>query len=148
HAAHQHDLQPLDAGSKAGIDEKLLHLGKTSQVGGVQRVHLRLRLLERGAGLQAADVVPAIAVAGVIGFHLRCERERRPETDLRVDERKAARHDADNGEWTARETKVAAEDRGVGAEELAPQPVTQDYLPFIADFSFAVVERAAERWTG
>jgi hypothetical protein len=66
---------------ESAADDHLLELGQAFDVGGVQPVHVGLRLLERRAVAQPPDAVPAVVVA--IGVRLRGGGEREGKPDAR-----------------------------------------------------------------
>jgi hypothetical protein len=131
-------------------------LREALDVGGVERVELRLQLLDRRAGTQAAEVKEAIARAGAVGLLFGGERQRNPELDaLRgavvavvalLEEGELARHHADDRVRMAgpRQPERAADDRRVAAVHALPEGVAQDDLLVVAHFAFGVGEGTAE----
>ena len=77
--------EAADLREEAGVDQQLLVLREALEVGGVERVHLRLRLRDSGTRLEPPDVPPVVAVAALVGLLLGRERERPPEADARRD---------------------------------------------------------------
>src|SRR6185436_12981122 len=67
HIARQRVLQRLDAGVEPGVEEDRLELGRGPfQVARVECLQLIARLFNRCPVFQAAEAVPAVAVAGIV----------------------------------------------------------------------------------
>jgi len=118
-------LEPDHTRVETVVDEDRLHLGKAVEVGGVQRVHLGLRLLARRSGLQARDHLPVVAV--MLDLLFRGERQRPPERDGRLQEEEVLRHHPHHRVGFTREAQVLPDDVRIGALAL-PQTVAQDDL--------------------
>src|ERR1700730_6382711 len=127
---------------KSRIDQNLFELREFFQVRGIQSVDLRLRLCQRSARLQAADVIPVVIV--ILPLFLGCERERYPVAGFGINEKKAAGHDTDHGEGPAIESKFAAKHSSVARVELLPECVTEYHFLLSANLAFVVGKSAAQ----
>lgn len=76
-------------------------------------------------------------------FLLRPERQWHPQPNPRIDENEARRHHTHNRERAATEAQGAAEDGGLAAIKLPPQPVAEDDLVLATDLALLVGEDSA-----
>ena len=136
--AHQRVLQRIDGGVEAGVDQQRLELRELLEVARVDRVDLLLRPRHARAGLEPADVLPAVVVAHRVALLLRRERQRPPQHHVRVEEVEALRHHADDRERLAVDPDVLADHRRIAAELRLPQRVAQHDLLLVADLAFGL----------
>jgi len=124
--AHHLLVEAHHARVEAGVEEDGLHLWKALEVGGVQGVDLRLRLLRRRAGLEARDHLPGVAV--VPGLLRRGEGQRSPQHHGRLQEEEIPGHHAHHRVGLAPEAQVLAHDLRVGALALPEGVAEHDFL--------------------
>ena len=137
-------LEPDDLRPEPRVLKNFPELREALHVRGVQRVHLGLRLLERGARLEPSDHLPVIAVSLVVRFLIRGKRERRPEAHFGIEKQKVAGHHSHDGVHPPVDPQLAAEYRLGPTEELLPEPAAQDGFALISRLAFFVGEGAAQ----
>lgn len=81
----------------------------------------------------------------VVGDVVLAECERHEDFGVRGRKEERGRHDADDAIGLAAQAQVAADDVRIGVEAVAPERVAQHRDAVVADGSFVVAERAAER---
>ena len=122
-----------------------LYCGKRSEVGHVQRIDLRLRLLQGRSRREPAQVLPVVAVARGVGLLGGGERQRPPQHHIGIEEREVTRHDADHRVGLSVNPQLVAQDLQIAAELALPQRVAQHHFLLVPDFSFLVGEGSPER---
>src|SRR5205807_799169 len=82
YAAYEHILQRLHGSPEPRVDQQLFHFREALEIFIIQGVYLSLRLPQRCARRQAADVVPVVAVMN--GLLFGSNGERNPQANFRV----------------------------------------------------------------
>src|SRR5207247_11177446 len=141
---HERILQSLDDGVKTGIRDHPFELRKAIQVRAADRVDLGSCLFDRRTCLQPCDVPPDIIVMS--GPVLRCQRQRCPQRDVRRDQSKRLRHDADDGVGLAIDPEVATDGAWISAELSLPECETEERLCLTARLGVAIGEHPADAW--
>src|SRR6267154_4743468 len=144
HIPDHHLLQRFHRGIETGTDQKLFELGELFEVGSIQCINLCLYLLNRCSSLQTSDVVPIVVVMN--SLLLVREGCWNPHPHFRVDEDKVRRHHSHDSERAPVQSYFASERRRIAAEDLLPQPITQDYFLLGPDLSLLGAKRPAEEW--
>ena len=122
-------MEPLDARALPGV-----RVGILAREQRRDRVHLRLRGRERRASAQPPDDSQVARVAQRPQVHVHGDRDLRqvvlgPQPHFRLARKaEAGRHDAHDARELLVELQLAPDDRGVGAEALAPERVPQNHL--------------------
>src|SRR5262245_18714031 len=94
---------------KPGVDHELAVLRVAFEARGIERIDLRLRPFNRGARLEDADVLKAVAVTRSVRTLLGGKRQGPPEHHLRIQEDEVAWHDADHGQRLSVDVHLTAE---------------------------------------
>ena len=118
HVAHHVGFERRELRVIARVDERLLQRTGPLEDHAVQGVDACLRLRQRGAGREPADLLVVLAVAGFFGTLLVGEREGHPDSQIGIEEGEIRRQHADHFVELVVETEIAADD-AVDAAGLA-----------------------------
>ena len=144
HVADERVLERFDASEEPrGAGNRLQLRRHALQVRRVQRFELIPHLLDRRPRLQSSDAEPAIPMTGFVGALPGGQGERNPEAGVGIAEREPTRENPDDREFTSAHAKGAADDRRIGAKELAPEPVGEDDAGVVARLALIVGENPA-----
>ncbi len=120
-----------------------MQLGKALVVARVDRVELLLRLRDRGAGLQAADHLPVVAVTLLVALVLGCERRGQPQVHVVPHERERRGHHAHDLVRLGAQTNGSADDVRVAAEVALPHAGRQNGFVLVTGLALRFREEAA-----
>jgi hypothetical protein len=129
--------------AEARVLQDLAPLRKAFEVGGVDRIELALRLLQRSAGREAAEVLPVVAVTRVIGLLTRGERGRAEQLDVGIEEHEARRHHADDLVRLAAEPQILADRIITAAKHALPETVREDDDLLLSELALRISEELA-----
>src|SRR5262249_32561568 len=109
------------------------------------RVHLLLRPRNRGARLQAGDVLEIVTVSLLVTLLFGCECQRTPEQHIRAQKGEVLRHHANHRDWLTVEPKFFPDSTQIAAELGLPQRVTDPRRRVVASPPFLFAECPSER---
>jgi hypothetical protein len=128
---------------ESGVREDFFELRKALHVARVERVDLRLRLIDGPSRLQPADHLPVVAVPPIVRFVLGPEGDRDPQLRLAVQEQEVLRQHADDRVRDAVHPQVLSNRVVPSAEEALPEGVREDDLALLPDLAVGVDEQPA-----
>ena len=111
----RHELRVI-----ARVDERAASTDRPLDDHGIEGVDARLRLRQRGAGREPADLLVVLAVARFFGTLLVGERERHPDSQLGIEESEVRRQHADDFVELVVEAEIAADDAVDAARRALP----------------------------
>jgi len=133
-------LERPRSGAEADVRQDLLPLRERVEVALVQRIELRLHLLNRAALAQPPQLLPSIVVTLIVSALLWRERGRRPQRYLGVEEPERFGHDAQNRIHLAIDPQILADRVVATAKGFVPETVTQEDFAIVAGLGFALGE--------
>ena len=121
------------------------HCGKRSKLAALMASSWLCACSQRGAGLQAAELLPVVAVPRLVRFLARGERGGPEQLDLGIEEDEIRRQHADDLVGLAAEPQVLADRVVAAAKQPLPEAVREDDDLFLSELALLVGEQLAAK---